>query len=63
MTSLLNFYIHFRSMKRWKEERKKSNEMEEKYASNFGELIRGIKDIKVLNFKNYLIKKTTMEQK
>ena len=61
--STINFYINFRRTKNWEEERKKSNEMYEKYSSSFGELIRGIKDIKVLNLKNYLIKKTTNDQK
>lgn len=37
--------------------------MDEKYSSNFDELIRGIKDIKVLNLKDTLIKKITKEQK
>lgn len=61
--SSINFYINFKRTKRWEKERKKNNEMYEKYSSSFGELIRGIKDIKVLNLKNYLIKKTTNDQK
>ncbi len=61
--STINFYINFKRTKRWEQERKTSNEMYEKYSSSFGELIRGIKDIKVLNLKNYLIKKTTDDQR
>lgn len=63
LLSLVNFLINITRTKRWENERKQSNEMYEKYSSNFGELIRGIKDIKVLNLKNQLIKKTTNEQK
>lgn len=61
--SFINFLINYKRTKRWEEERKTNNEMYEKYSSSFGELIRGIKDIKVLNLKNYLIKKTTDDQK
>lgn len=61
--SFIFFIISIRRTKRWEGERKKYNEMHEKYSSNFGELIRGIKDIKVLNLKNTLIKKTTKDQK
>ena len=63
MFSFIFFIISIRRTKRWENERKKYNEMHEKYSSNFGELIRGIKDIKVLNLKNALIKKTTKDQK
>ncbi len=63
LNSLINFFIQRRRLKFWEEERKASNEMYEKYSSNFGELIRGIKDIKVLNLKKYLIKKTKKEQR
>lgn len=61
--SFIFFILSVRRTKRWETERKKYNEMHEKYSSNFGELIRGIKDIKVLNLKNVLIKKTTKDQK
>lgn len=61
--SLINFFINMHRIKVWEKYRKKNNEMYEKYSSNFGELIRGIKDIKVLNLKRYLIKKTKKEQK
>lgn len=63
ISSIILFYINFKRTKKWEEERKKDKEMRERYASNFGELIRGIKDIKVLNLKNFLIKKTIKEQK
>ncbi len=61
--SFIFFTLSIRRTKKWEIERKKYNEMHEKYSSNFGELIRGIKDIKVLNLKNVLIKKTTKDQK
>lgn len=61
--SFIFFYLNIRRTKRWEVERKKSNEMYEKYSSNFNELIRGIKDIKVLNLKNILIKKTLKDQR
>lgn len=63
LTSLFNFCVSIRRTKRWESEKKKDDEMYEKYSSNFAELIRGIKDIKVLNLKDYLIRKTTKEQK
>lgn len=63
ITSVILFFLSMRRTKHWEEERKISNEFNEKYTSNFGELIRGIKDIKVLNLKKFLIKKTTKEQK
>lgn len=61
--SFIFFIINVKRTKKWEEERKKYNEMHEKYSGNFGELIRGIKDIKVLNLKNVLIKKTAKDQK
>lgn len=61
--SVILFVLNTKRIKRWEIERKEYNEMYEKYSSNFGELIRGIKDIKVLNLKNTLINKTTKEQK
>ncbi len=63
LSSSISFFINQKRLKRWEKENTKRNEMREKYSSNFGELIRGIKDIKVLNLKDYLIKKTTKEQK
>ncbi len=63
LVSAVNFIISLRRTKRWEEERKEDNKMHEKYTSNFNELIRGIKDIKVLNLKNYLISKTIKDQK
>ncbi len=61
--SFVFFYLNIRRTKRWEVERKTSNEMYEKYSSNFNELIRGIKDIKVLNLKEALIKKTLKDQR
>lgn len=63
INSLINLLIRINRDKKWEQERKESNSMSEKYSSNFSELIRGIKDIKVLNLKDYLIKKTIKEQK
>lgn len=63
ISSLLNFALQKSRMNRWEKENEESQKMYEKYSSNFGELIRGIKDIKVLNLKNVLIKKTVSEQK
>jgi len=63
LTSFILFFMSKKRTKMWEEEKKTSNEIYEKYSSNFGELIRGIKDIKVLNLKNTLIKKTRKEQK
>lgn len=63
LTSSIKCYLSIRRSKVWEEERKKSSEFSEKFSSNFGELIRGIKDIKVLNLKKYLINKTIKEQK
>lgn len=63
ITSLISFCLTVRRIKHWEEERKIINNFNEKYSSNFGELIRGIKDIKVLNLKKYLFKKITKEQK
>ena len=63
ISSLIQFLFYAKRTKIWEEERKKSEEFSEKYLSNFSELIRGIKDIKVLNLKKYLINKTVKEQK
>ncbi len=63
ITSLVMLFFNMQRSKRWEKERKEYYAMDEKYVSDFGELIRGIKDIKVLNLKKYLIKKTTDNQK
>ena len=63
ITSLIMLFFNMQRSKRWENERKEYYAMDEKYVSDFGELIRGIKDIKVLNLKKYLIKKTTDNQK
>lgn len=62
-TGLINAYLTFKRLKRWENERKIINEFDEKYTSDFSELIRGIKDIKVLNLKDTLIKKTIKSQR
>ncbi len=61
--SLIILYFDIKRTKRWEKEQKEYYAMNERYSSDFGELIRGIKDIKVLNLKNYLIKRTTKKQK
>lgn len=63
LISIVFFIIRIKRTKRWEKDRKQYNDMHEKYTSNFGELIRGIKDIKVLNLKDVLIKKTVKNQK
>ena len=63
LTSLVIFYFSIKRTQRWEKENKKYREITEKYTSNFGELIRGIKDIKVLNLKKVLTNKTVEEQK
>ena len=63
ISALINFFIQRHRTKEWEKESKERNAMYEKYSSNFGELIHGIKDIKVLNLKHYLISKTKKEQK
>lgn len=57
--------VFCRDLKRTKERTKKKKDInlyKERYRGNFGELIRGIRDIKVLNLKNVLIKKTLKAQ-
>jgi len=63
LASLVLFYLNLRRTKRWEREKKTLNNYSEKYASNFSELIRGIKDIKVLNLKNIMVRKTIASQK
>lgn len=63
LISIFILFFDMRRTKRWEKRRKEYYQMNERYVSDFGELIRGIKDIKVLNLKNYLIKRTTNKQK
>lgn len=63
IASIVLFSLSYKRTKRWEKEQKQLNKFSEKYTSNFSELIRGIKDIKVLNLKNVLIKKTVSSQK
>lgn len=63
VSSFIFFYFSILRTKRWEKRRKKSNEMDEEYTSSFSEIIRGIKDIKVLNLKNVIINKTVKDQK
>lgn len=63
INALIRFGLSYHRTKKWEKEMKTSNKMNERYSSNFSELIRGIKEIKVLNLKNFLINKTVNEQK
>lgn len=60
--SLGYYYSSKQRMKEWKEYDDFIQKLDAKYTSNFNELIRGIRDIKVLNLKGKLIKKTLNEQ-
>ncbi len=63
INALIRFGLSYHRTKKWEKEMKTSNKMNERYSSNFSELIRGIKEIKVLNLKSFLINKTVNEQK
>jgi len=60
--STLIFLLQYKRTKMWESTRKEINELSEKYSSNFSEIIRGIRDIKVLNLKDIMINKTVSEQ-
>ncbi len=51
--------LRYRSMQIRKKQRKEKDRTLETYASSFNEIIRGIRDIKVLNLKDEMIKKNT----
>lgn len=55
--------LRYRSMQIRKKQRKEEDRTLETYASSFNEIIRGIRDIKVLNLKDEMIKKTLHDQK
>lgn len=63
LIGLIRAYFTYKRIKKWEKERKEINEFQEKYTSDFSELIRGIKDIKVLNLKDALIKRTVESQR
>ena len=63
LVSIFILLFDIKRTKKWEKRKKEYYQMNERYVSDFGELIRGIKDIKVLNLKDYLIKRTTKKQK
>lgn len=60
--TVVKAFISKQRMKEWKDYRKHLDELDSKYTSNFSELVRGIRDIKVLNLKKSLLEKTIHEQ-
>lgn len=62
MGSLFLLYWKFQRIRKWEQLRKKEEENSENYSSTFTEIIRGIRDIKVLNLKNVMIQKTLNDQ-
>lgn len=63
LASLLLCFIRFKTVKKREEQRKREDHESEKHASTFTEVIRGIRDIKVLNLKHTMIEKTVNDQK
>ena len=60
--SLILFAFNFYRLKLSDKQYKEEAEQSEVYASTFSEVIRGIRDIKVLNLKNIMIDKTLRDQ-
>ena len=60
--AIINGILTNKRMKNWQKFHEFIISLDSKYSSNFSELIRGIRDIKVLNLKNSLLNKTTKEQ-
>lgn len=60
--SVVLFFLRFKRIRKWEEQRQKEEEDTETYSSTFSEIIRGIRDIKVLNLKNEMIRKTLQDQ-
>lgn len=60
--SFLLCVIRYFSMKKREKQRKGEDDEQEKYMSTFSEVIRGIRDIKVLNLKDKMIHKTLQDQ-
>lgn len=54
--------LRYRRTKKRKEQRKGEDKRFERYSSSFNEIIRGIRDIKVLNLKNEMVAKTLHDQ-
>lgn len=55
--------IRYQSIKKREKQRKIEDQEQEQHASTFTEIIRGIRDIKVLNLKDTMIEKTINDQK
>lgn len=62
-SSLLLFLVRYYASKKRQAQRKKEDAKKEGYASTFTEIIRGIRDIKVLNLKEEMVHKTLTDQK
>lgn len=60
--TVANAFLSKKRMDEWKKFSEFLKNLDSKYSSNFSELIRGIRDIKVLNLKDTLLKKTINEQ-
>lgn len=63
LASLFLFFLRFKRIRKWEEQTKKEEHANETYSSTFTEMIRGIRDIKVLNLKDKMIQKTLEDQK
>lgn len=63
MFSALLFFIDSKRIKKRIKNRETIKDLNESYSSNFNEIIRGIRDVKVLNIKNNMINKTLNQQK
>lgn len=63
LSSLFLFFVRYYAMKKRETQRKKEDEKQEKYTSTFTEVIRGIRDIKVLNLREEMIRKTVKDQR
>lgn len=59
---IINAILSKKRMTEWKKINSFLKDLDSKYSSNFSELVRGIRDIKVLNLKKNLLKKTIYEQ-
>ncbi len=62
-SSLVLFLFRYYATKKREKQRKKEDQKRENYTSSFSEMIRGIRDIKVLNLKEEMIHKTILGQK
>lgn len=63
VSSFLLCCVRYYATKKREKQRKKEDKKRENYKSSFAEMIRGIRDIKVLNLKDEMIEKTLKDQK